>query len=343
MSSENSTSELKKRKLRIRPTLYGWALMFLVLWVPMAAIGTANNFLLIIFIMMIGLAVASHRMAKRNLNGAVPSRRFPEEIYAETAFPIQYLLKTNGKASSAYALKLQETAPLESTRGEATFYEAHPGEAAEATAFFSVSSRGDKRVEPGVISSAFPFGLATYSRAAGTAESILVFPRVEALAEEISTHAGLVGAGSERMDPFGVVPFHFRDYLPGDAYKHIDWKKSARTGELITRILADETSPEIIISLAHGASERAISRVASLVAHFSRSGTPVSLHGPGMVTEAGYGEEFAKRLLTLLARWDSSEDGSAGQPPSRGVMVRVDEAGEFHWNEPFPDKERYDE
>jgi uncharacterized protein (DUF58 family) len=345
MSAEQSNKAMTPTRLRIRPTIYGWGLLFLVIWVPMAAIGTANNFLLIIFIMTAGLAVVSHRMAKRNLARPEVSRRFPEEIYADTTFPIQYLLKAKRKEAPAYALQLREAAPLEPTGAEATFYEALPDDPARVTAFFSIPSRGDKRIEPGVMASAFPFGLATYSQAAGPAESVLVFPRVEPVVEEILSQAGIAGTGTERSDPFGVVPFHFREYLPGDQFKHIDWKKSARTGGLITRILSDEASSGIIVSLPRGASERAISRAASLVVHFTRNGTPVSLRGPGLVSEAGYGEEFARSLLTLLARWDSSagDDSTGEHAMSRGIVVRVDESGEFHWNEPSRNQERQHE
>ena len=323
----------KQNRVKIRAALYGWILLFLLFWIPAAAVVTANNFLFIIFVMIAGLALVSHRMAKNNLQSCELSRRFPDEIYAETTFPLQYILKSHG-SRPAFALEYLEKAPLGSPDSPMGFYRVDPRETAYVTKFFSIPTRGDKLIEPGTLSSTFPFGLAAYSTSCGPFESIIVFPHVEPVEAEIPPEVGKLGSGMERTDPFGTIPYNFREYMPGDPYKHIDWKKTARTGELITRILSDYGRPEICINLPQGASERAISRAASLVVHFANRGVPVSLRGPGIFTKAGSGREFTRELLTILARWDNSPAETPDIQPHRQTTVEIDASGEFVWKYP---------
>jgi len=322
---------LKQNRIKVKLTVYGKILLFLLVWIPIAAVVTANNFLFIIFIMMIGLGVVSDRMARNNLKFHELSRRFSEDIYAATPFPLEYTVKGNSRKRPAFALEFLENAPLENRDLKVNFYRVESGEPGHATKFFSISSRGDKRIETGTLSSVFPFNLAVYSRPCGFSESILVFPHVERVDTDIPPELGRIGSGVERADPFGTIPYNFREYVSGDPFKHIDWKKSARTGALITRILSEYGGREICISLPRGASERAISRAASLIVHFGELGTPVSFRGPGVEIEAGAGREFTRKLLTILARWDNSP----GEPPDiqhrRGATVTIDRSGEFVW------------
>jgi uncharacterized protein (DUF58 family) len=325
---------LKQNITKVKLTIYGKILLFLLVWIPIAAVVTANNFLFIIFIMMIGLGVVSDRMARNNLKFHELSRRFPEDIYAATPFPLEYIVRGPGRSRPAFALEFLENAPLENRDLKVNFYRVESVEPGHATKFFSISSRGDKRIETGTLSSAFPFNLAVYSLPCCLSEAIVVFPHIEPIGAEIPPEMGRIGSGMERADPFGTIPYNFREYVAGDPFKHIDWKKSSRTGVLITRILSEYGGREICVSLPPGASERAISRAASLIVHFGELGTPVSFRGPGIEIEAGSGREFTRKLLTILARWDNSPGETSDIQHRRGTTVTIDRTGEFVWTRP---------
>ena len=193
--------------------------------------------------------------------------------------------------------------------------------------------RGDHRIPEGMLKSSFPFGLATYWRRCGGEESVLVFPHIQSVEEDIPINLGGFGRGREKADPFGTVPYLFRDYVPGDPYKQIDWKKTARSGNLVTKVLSEEGAREITLQLPANASERAVSRAASLVVHFGRQGIPVSLRGPGFQIEAGRGKEFSRKLLSILARWPQSPEMASGQDQSSGLVVEIDDSGDFLWKQ----------
>jgi uncharacterized protein (DUF58 family) len=303
--------------------------VFLVLWLPLSAAVTGNNFLYMIFGMAVGLGLVSHRLAMRNINSVKVVRRFPDEIFAETPFTISYNAVGAADGRGATTLRLQEQAPLLASEQSVDFLRVLTGETTRGSGVFSLPSRGDIPIEAGIITSSFPFGLATYSRKCGSATSVLVFPKIEQVAGEIPFTPQGAGSSIERVDPYGTVPFQFRDYISGDPHKHIDWKKSARVGELITRVLSDEGAREVLIRLTRDADERAISRAASLVVHFGGQGVPVGLEGPGLAVEAGTGGAQTRKLLTILALWENSDEELPPRDDSLKTVVEVDRYGEF--------------
>jgi uncharacterized protein (DUF58 family) len=306
-------------------------LIFLLFWIPLAAIGTANNFLLIIFSMMIGLVLVSHRLAAKNIRTLQLTRRFPDEIFSGNVFTVGYLVKTNMRPWGVAALKFVEMPPLQAAPAGVTFSHIPPGDAVLVNGSLSIAGRGDKQILPGILTSSFPFGLASYSRKCGPAESVLVFPQIYPVEEEIPFWVGGSGKGLERADPFGTIPYQFREYVAGDPYKHIEWKKTASTGGLVTKVLSDEGAREITICLPRQATEMAISRAASLVVHFAQSARPIRLHGPGLLMGPGRGKEFADKLLTTLARWENPEGEKPFPDYSSDIAVEIGPAGEFLW------------
>lgn len=322
---------VKRSGPRVRPTQYGWIVVFLLFWIPLTAVFTANNFLLIVFIMMIGLVIVSHKLAKRNVQSVRLKRRFPEEIYAETPFAVRYRLETDQKPWGAMTLLLEEKAPLQGENRGVNLSRIPAGKPVVEQGYFTVPERGDHSIPAGTLHSSFPFGLAEYARECGATESVLVFPQVHPVADEIPIHLGGFGKGHEQADPFGTVPYLFRDYVPGDPYKLIDWKKTAQSGDLVTKVLSEEGAREITLRLPENATERALSRAASLVVHFARQGTPVALQGPGFRIEAGRGKAFSRKLLTILARWPNTPETSPGPDHSPGAVVEIDDSGNFLW------------
>jgi uncharacterized protein (DUF58 family) len=327
-----SKKDRVKPDITMKRTAYGWVCVFLLIWLPLAAMVTANNFLFIIFAMVIGLVLVSRYLAKRNIDSLQIVRNLPEEIFAETSFSVQYSLRTDHKPWGAVTIAMEEDYPLLDSGKSVNLRHVPVDEDISATGIYYISSRGAHQIEEGRLSSSFPFGLARYSRKFGSREPVLVFPRVDPVADTVPFDFGNPGQGVEQIDPFGTIPYYFRQYVQGDPYKHIEWKMTARTGELVTKVHSEEGAGEIVIRLAGSASERAISRAASLVVHFAKLGTPISLEGPGLKVEPGVGKDFTRKLLTILALWENrpAEVGNWENPLAK--TVEIDSRGEFHWN-----------
>lgn len=327
------TKAKRADRIRMRLRLGGWICLFLFAWVFISALVTGNNFLFIILGMTLGLLVVSDRFARANLNALRCARKFPEEIYAASPFTLEYVARSAEGRWGLFTLLVIERPPLDGERSGVSVLRVRPGEAVSAAGIFSIASRGDKVIEAGVASSVFPFGLAAYSRTCCPPERVLVFPKIEPVEEHAPMSPSGVGSTVEHADPFGSVPYAFRDYVPGDPYKHIDWKKTAQTGAPITRVLGDEGAREITIRLPRDASERAISRAASLVVHFAGRGTPVGLEGPGVHVAAGVGRDFTRKVLTILARWGGPVEERLERADAEGMIVDVNASGELAWGQ----------
>lgn len=319
-STRSKRSSILRSFQGFKPTVLGWVCIFLLLWVPLAAVFTVNNFLFMVFGLTLSFAITSHWMARKNLKSVRLVRRLPDEMFAGIPFPVTYHVRTDWRPWGGGGLTLQESDPIKGLNKGLPLPHLSPGQTADVSSMVTIATRGDHSLAQAKLSSAYPFGLARYSGEAGERQEALVFPKIEPVVGDIPFFVGPSGGRREQADPFGVVPLHFRQYVPGDPYKHIDWKKTARSGELISRVLSDEGAPEIVIRLSADASEKAISRAASLVVHFAKSGTPVSLYGPGVVVEAGVGEQFTRRLLVMLARWEKVCKGEP-MPEAHGSAV----------------------
>ncbi len=70
--------------------------------------------------------------------------------------------------------------------------------------------------------------------------------------------AGLVrsGAAAQRRQGSGRELHHLREYRPGDPRHAIDWKATARSGELITRVFGEEQHLDIVLVVDAGRTSR---------------------------------------------------------------------------------------
>lgn len=305
-----------------------------MIWIPLAAIFTVNNFLFLIFGMTVGFVLMSHVLAMRNITGVSITRRFPQDLYAQTPFPVEYQITTIRRHWGAGGLTIYEQPPLVCSDNGLALPHSDSEKNTRHSVLLQIETRGDHTIEPPTIASSFPFGVGLYAKITGRTQSILVFPRIVPVDSDIPAWIADPGRKKERVDPFGGIPYQFRQYVSGDSYKRIDWKKTASTGELITRVLSDEAAPEIVICLSQDASERAISRAASLVVHFSREHIPVTLRVSGMSIGPGKGPEFTRRLLTVLARWENSPAQSLEQDNSACTVVEINDNGDLLWRTP---------
>ena len=91
MNQSISSKSVNKTKIKMRLTKYGWILAFLLVWLPLSAIGTANNFLVIVFTLGLGLAIVSGRMGKKNIRNLELTDGFPTRFMRKRLFSLNIL------------------------------------------------------------------------------------------------------------------------------------------------------------------------------------------------------------------------------------------------------------
>jgi uncharacterized protein (DUF58 family) len=113
------------------------------------------------------------------------------------------------------------------------------------------SSRGYHQVGPASIRSADLFGVFPRLHQDGQVTPLIVYPRVFTL-DELGLPADRPFGerkGGNRLfeDPLRVAGL--RDYRPGDPLRRIDWKATARSGDLISRVYEPSATQQLYVIL----------------------------------------------------------------------------------------------
>lgn len=181
--------------------------------------------------------------------------------------------------------------------------------------------RGRITVGPLRLERTDPLGLARRIRSYGSADTLVVRPRVCLLPVLPSGKAHHVeGPTSDTADD-GSLTFHaLREYVLGDDLRRVHWRSTARTGTLMVRQMVDVSLPHttLVLDTRPGAYvsdddfELAVDAAASIAYAAARSHFPVhvlSEAGPILLTD-GSGND-ADALLDRLALVGRSDRASA--------------------------------
>ncbi|WP_053351880.1 DUF58 domain-containing protein [Leucobacter musarum] len=204
--------------------------------------------------------------------------------------------------------------------------ELHPGSDARAATSWIADRRGDARLEVSALRYSDPFGLAAVRVpcAAHTVVRVLPAPlaalrkRLKAEPSQVSApgdlDAAAVGRTGEGAEGGGAL----REYRTGDATRQINWKKSARQGELLVNLPEPASrrvrSVRLDLDPAAYASdaefERAVSATATVLALWAEQGVAMHLElGDHLLDSAGGGQidhtgsiDSPLRELAVVAR-----------------------------------------
>jgi uncharacterized protein (DUF58 family) len=100
-----------------------------------------------------------------------------------------------------------------------------------------------------------PLHLAAWPRTLAMDAAIEVVPDMLA-ASERSLAGRPAGAAASRRVGGGMELDHLREYRPGDPRHTIDWKATARSGDLVTRVFGEDQHLEIMLVLDAGRTSR---------------------------------------------------------------------------------------
>ncbi len=154
------------------------------------------------------------------------------------------------------------------------------------------------------ISTRFPFSFLTKTRMIALNQEVLVFPSVEATDEMFEVLPMITGELETNQRGRGSDLYRIRDYEPEDSARHVDWKATAKSGELKVReytrederricIIFDNPPPGVLDAMHY---ERAVNLAASLAWHFFEENTELSFAAPSL-----YGEPDVYGFLEYLA------------------------------------------
>jgi hypothetical protein len=138
------------------------------------------------------------------------------------------------------------------------------------------------------ISTRFPFSFLAKTRTVALNQDVLVFPSVEATDEMYEVLPIITGELETHQRGRGSDLYRIRDYEPEDSARHVDWKATAKSGELKVREYTREDERRVCIVFDNPVPgvldephyERAVGLAASIAWHFFQEDTELSFAAP---------------------------------------------------------------
>lgn len=204
----------------------------------------------------------------------------PHEV--DRGKPAEVSLAFRGTAPRARPFSVVETVGGE--RRSAAMPALRAGERASIAYELDTTRRGTIVAGPLQLRRTDPLGLVVAERRIAGTASVQVRPRRHPIAMLPSGRWRDL-EGPTREVSRGTATFHqLRDYVPGDDMRHIHWRATARTGDLIVREHVDTTKPEVVVivdnrerALGEDDFEEGVDVAASVLTAAERAGFPTRL------------------------------------------------------------------
>lgn len=253
-------------------------------------------------------------------------RSFDNKVFPDEIVAVQVRV-TNKSWLPAVWLRVQDYFPLE-IADQRSFHQVlslGPRETAALSYNLKTQKRGTYAVGPFVISTGDLLGMNPEKEMEGPADHITVYPRIVPFSEVRLPSRSPMGSMRARQPVFEdpTRSAGKRDYQPGDSLRRIDWKSTAVTGRLQTKLFEASISLETMLFLnlnaeeyplrtRYEATELAIVVAASLanwiiaqrqaVGLATNAVDPSSVDSQAIPLPVRKGRSHLMRLLELLAR-----------------------------------------
>ncbi len=293
--------------------------------IALAALNTGNNLLFMILASMLAGIIVSGILSSTVLTGIALKLELPEHIFAEQ--PVLATLEIENEKLTLPSFSLRVVAAPEKGAKRAAGAEAHAGEILSRPVYFPYIPKREsarQKVEllfprRGVyqqnalgITTKFPFGFLQKTRRVDSKMEVVVYPRV-APTEEFYEILPLI---SGEIESFyrgrGHDLYSIRDYVTTDSARYVDWKATAKTGDLKVREFTREDERRVMLVLdpfgaegsrsANGEKfERAVTLAACLAWHFYEIDSEMQFRTDRMSTAMAASNEIIYDVLRELA------------------------------------------
>ena len=322
------------RKLSL--TNEGKFLVLISLGMGFAAVNTGSNLLYLLLAMLLSLITASGVLSELSLRKVRWVIDFPNRGVAgtENLFPIQVTNRKRAFNSFSLDGEVHFAGDPEITQAQPALLRLEPGRTDYLFPAVTFPRRGLYQVSSFSIGTGYPFSFFRKSRNFKTAAEVIVVPRGETNVEEVffavatgyEEHANRVGRGSEF--------FSVRPMQPGDEWRDVHWKQSARHNRFAVKEYEALTARRIYVRLVRRtgqplqpeAGETSIELAASLVKRLALSGFDVGFQSGTLAIPPAAGTNAVRHIFTRLALLDLAEDEGAAPMTARDrdIYIQVD-------------------
>lgn len=318
-----------------RLTREGIIYLAAVLILVLAAVNTGNNLLFMLLACSLAGILISGVLSRAVLTGIDLRFDLPEHVFAERPVIAELELRNEKQLSPSLSLRVagENKNNSEEVLSTPVFFPYIPRlSSVRQKVELNFPHRGVYRQDAFAIRTRFPFGFFEKSRRVDSDIEILVYPRVEPAEQFYEVLPLLSGEMASYFRGRGHELHSLRPYQPTDSARFVDWKTTAKTGELMVREFAREDERRVMIVLdpfigaiaGSGAAkggqarlnerfERSVSLAASIAWHFYEIGSVIQFRTDRFATPMAPAGEIIYDALRELARIqpDSATAGGA--------------------------------
>lgn len=330
-------------------TREGGIYILAIFLLSLAAINTGNNLLFLIMAILLSAIVASGSFARASLRSIRVSIDIPENVFVDEHISIKVSLHNAKRILPSFSISVEDAgcraargrrrlkdfwmrpgagnATQEDTgrlilRHAAYFPALLAGETCSLLIGQSFPARGKYTLQGFRLSTCFPFGFFKRGERVRAEGEILVYPRIDEVSAYFHLLPFLPGHLEGRHVGLGESLYALRKYRDGESARRVDWKATAKTGELMAREYAREEESRFCLILDNRIQnaekenctarfEKSVSLAASLAAHFTEEGAELEFMTPDEYIPRGMGNAQLYCILRALAVIDcrTSADG----------------------------------
>jgi uncharacterized protein (DUF58 family) len=297
--------------MRVSVTREGKRFLLAVVIVGFAAFNTGNNLMYLTFSMMMSTLVFSIAVLFINLRGLEVDFRVEEPVFASSYSTLRLMIKNTKKVLPSFSLRFILPGVLD----KGIFIDRVPASGSrEILKKVLFHRRGLYRIEDAELRSGFPFIFFYLRWKASGSTKVIVYPEVYDIRElRLQEHLLQEASGAQPVRT-GDYLQSIREYQPGDLWRNIHWKATAKTGRFMVKEFYRQETDRVTILLDNSRTpdeesfEKAVSLAATLVNEYILQGFKVRLLSCGKAFPFGSGMEHLYRILDHLAVIRMRED-----------------------------------
>lgn len=316
-----------------RLTREGIVYLVAVFVLVLAAVNTGNNLLFMILACGLAGILISGVLSRAVLTGIELKFDLPEHIFAERPVIAEVELRNEKQMWPSFSLRVvgENKKNHEQILTKPVFFPYIPRlSAARQKVELNFPHRGVYRQDAFGISTRFPFGFFEKTRQVRSPIEMIVYPRVEPAEQFYEVLPLLSGEMAGYFRGRGHELHSLRHYQPTDSARFVDWKVTAKAGQLMVREFAREDERRVMIVLdpfvgpacrdrgpaakAEHAErfERAVSLAASIAWHFHEINSVIQFRTHRFVTPMAPANEVIYDALRELARIQADASATGG-------------------------------
>jgi uncharacterized protein (DUF58 family) len=230
----------------------GDAFTFFIVVLILLAVITHETFVVILLYLFIGASLLGQWWVSRTINRLNYQRKLDKKVFPGESIPVQINIK-NGSLLPLVWLRVQDYYPIELAETSSFSQVISLGPRGKTSLNYSLKAqkRGYYTVGPLFVSSGDLLGMSSEKNSQGIADHVTVYPRVIPLTEIKLPSQSPMGTMRHKQPIFEdpTRPIGKRDYQAGDSLRRIDWKATAVTGRLQTKVFEPSIALDTIIFL----------------------------------------------------------------------------------------------